>query len=130
VIRSTIAQVGTGVTSGVIQGHSKRRGNNGHFFGLNLDCFGPFSSKGNRIAAPPTGIYTGRYGAYVCGVSLYLSVKIGEVAWENVIWDKNNAIFRGSFAAPPLSANMPPQLNNMCNDVYYKILEYFKLDGQ
>jgi hypothetical protein len=43
---------------------------------------------------------------------------------------QKKSIFRGSFAAPPLNANMPPQLNNTCNDVYYKILEYFKLDGQ
>lgn len=107
-IRSTISQLGTGVTFVVIRGHSKRCRKNGTFFWSSLDLFGPFSRTADRIAAPPTGMDRGRYGACIRGASRVLRVKIDVGTCENVILDEKNVIFPESFAAAPLNENMLP----------------------
>jgi hypothetical protein len=107
-IRTTISQLGTGVTFVVIRGHSKRCRKNGPFFWSSVDLFGPFSRTADRIAAPPTGMDRGRYGACICGASRVLRVKIDVGTWENVISDEKKAIFPESFAAAPLNENMLP----------------------
>jgi hypothetical protein len=107
-IRTTISQLGTGVTSVVIRRHSKRCRKNDLFFWSSLDLFGPFSRTADRIAAPPTGMDRGRYGACICGASRVLRVEIDVGTCENVISDEKNAIFPESFAAAPLNENMLP----------------------
>jgi hypothetical protein len=79
------------------------------FFWSSVDRFGPFSRTADRIAAPPTGMDRGRYGAYICGASRVLRVKIDVGTCENVILDEKNAIFPESFAAAPLNENMLPR---------------------